>query len=48
MIKKRIWAVIVLIIGLAFGFFVFQSEPKLNKNYEESATFFKKFLTSSR
>jgi protein-export membrane protein SecD len=40
--KKRILALIILILGAGLAFFVFQSEPKLNKNYENTHSFFKK------
>lgn len=39
--KKRIIALIILILGVGIAFFVFKSEPKLNKNFENSANFFK-------
>ena len=39
--KNRILALIILILGVAVAFFVFKSEPKLNKNYENTASFFK-------
>lgn len=41
MIKKRILALIILLLGVALAFFVFKSEPKLNKNYEATNSFFK-------
>jgi protein-export membrane protein SecD len=41
MVKKRILAVLILLIGVALAFFIFKSEPKLNKNYENSNSFFK-------
>ena len=39
--KKRILALIILILGVAVGFFVFKSEPKLNKNFTNEKSFFK-------
>lgn len=41
--KKRILAVLILLLGVGVAFFVFKSEPKLNKNFEQSNSFFKKF-----
>ena len=41
MLKKRILAVIVLILGVAVAFFVFKSEPKLNKNFANTNSFLK-------
>ena len=32
---------LILILGGAVGFFVFKSEPKLNKNFETEESFFK-------
>lgn len=39
--KKRILALIILLLGCGIAFFVFKSEPKLNKNYESANSFFK-------
>lgn len=39
--KKRILALIILLIGMGLAFFVFKSEPKLNKNFEKANSFFK-------
>ncbi len=39
--KKRILALIILLLGVGVGFFVFKSEPKLNKNFETASSFFK-------
>jgi protein-export membrane protein SecD len=39
--KNRILALIILILGVGVAFFVFKSEPKLNKNYEHTASFLK-------
>lgn len=41
MTKKRILAVLILLIGVALALFIFKSEPKLNKNYETTSSFFK-------
>ena len=43
MLKKRILAVIVLILGVSVAFFVYKSEPKLNKNFEHTSSFLKSF-----
>ncbi len=43
MIKKIILALIILILGTGVAFFVFKSEPKINKNFETQKSFFKKF-----
>lgn len=40
--KKRIIAVLILLLGTGIAFFVFKSEPKLNKNFEQQSSFFKK------
>lgn len=39
--KKRILALLILLLGFGVAFFVFKSEPKLNKNYDNTASFFK-------
>lgn len=39
--RNRILALIILILGVGVAFFVFKSEPKLNKNYEQARSFFK-------
>jgi len=39
--KKRILAIIILLLGTGVAFFVFKSEPKLNKNFETEKAFFK-------
>jgi len=39
--KKRITALLILVLGFGVAFFVFKSEPKLNKNYEGTPSFFK-------
>ncbi len=36
-------ALIILILGVAVAFFVFKSEPKFNKNYEQAPSFLKSF-----
>lgn len=41
--KKRILALIILILGAGVAFFVFKTEPKLNKNFETQSSFFKNF-----
>jgi len=41
MIKKRILAVVIIILGIGLAFFVFKSEPKLNKNFAAASSFFK-------
>src|SRR3989338_4103256 len=40
---KIILAVIILIFGAGVAFFVFKTEPKLNKKFETQKEFFKKF-----
>lgn len=39
--KKRILAVIILILGVGVGFFVLKSEPRLNKSFDTQKAFFK-------
>lgn len=39
--KRRILALIILILGSGVAFFVFKSEPKLNQNFEAQKSFFK-------
>ncbi len=39
--KKRVLALIILLIGAGLVFFVFKSEPKLNKNFATASSFFK-------
>lgn len=41
--KKIIFTLIILILGASVAFFVFKTEPKLNKNFETQKSFFKKF-----
>ncbi|MEK7081022.1 MAG: protein translocase subunit SecD [Patescibacteria group bacterium] len=41
--KKIVLALIILVFGAGIAFFVFKSEPKLNKNFETQKSFFKKF-----
>ena len=43
MIKRLILALFILILGAGVTFFVFKTEPKLNKNFETQSGFFKKF-----
>jgi protein-export membrane protein SecD len=43
MIKKVILAIIILLLGSGIAFFVFKTEPRLNKNFETQSEFFKKF-----
>src|SRR3989338_2156874 len=41
--KRIILALIILDLGAGVAFFVFKTEPKLNKNFETEKSFFKKF-----
>lgn len=41
--KKIVLALIILILGTGVAFFVFKTEPKLNKKFETQKAFFKKF-----
>lgn len=41
--KRIILALIILILGSSVAFFVYKTEPKLNKNYDTQSAFFKKF-----
>lgn len=41
MLKKIISVIIILILGASVAFFVFKSEPRLNKNFENEKSFFK-------
>lgn len=43
MIKKLILSILILILGAGVAFFVFKTEPRLNKNFEAQSAFFKKF-----
>ncbi|MDE2399576.1 MAG: protein translocase subunit SecD [Patescibacteria group bacterium] len=43
MIKKLILAIIILLLGASVAFFVYKTEPRLNKNFETQKAFFKKF-----
>lgn len=43
MIKRIILALVILILGFGVAFFVYKTEPKLNKNFETQNAFFKKF-----
>ena len=39
--KKRILALIILLLGTGLAFFVFKSEPQLNKNFDKTYSFLK-------
>lgn len=39
--KKIILAIVIVLFGLTIGLFVFKTEPKLNKNFENQRAFFK-------
>lgn len=41
--KRIILALIILLIGSGVAFFVYKTEPKLNKHFETQSAFFKKF-----
>jgi preprotein translocase subunit SecD len=41
MIKKLILAIVILLLGSGVAFFVFKSEPRLNKNFATVGSFFK-------
>ena len=41
--KRIVLAVIILIVGSGVAFFVYKTEPKLNKNFETQSAFFQKF-----
>ncbi len=41
--RKVVLALIILILAGGVGYFVFKSEPRLNKNFENTHSFFKKF-----
>lgn len=43
MFKRLILSVIILLLGAGVAFFVFKTEPKLNKSFETQKAFFKKF-----
>ncbi|OGI60418.1 protein-export membrane protein SecD [Candidatus Nomurabacteria bacterium RIFCSPHIGHO2_01_FULL_37_25] len=43
MIKKVVLSLVILLLGAGVAFFVFKTEPKLNKNFETQNAFFKKF-----
>src|SRR5438046_986740 len=43
MIKRLILAIVILLLGAGLAFFVFKTEPRLNKNFETQKAFFKKF-----
>jgi preprotein translocase subunit SecD len=41
--KRIILAVLILILGAGVAFFVYKTEPKLNKNFETQSAFWKKY-----
>lgn len=41
MTKKIILSLVILALGAGIGFFVYKSEPGLNKNFEQESAFFK-------
>ncbi|HAS80432.1 TPA: protein translocase subunit SecD [Candidatus Nomurabacteria bacterium] len=41
--KRILYILIILILGFGLAFFVFKSEPKLNSNFENEASFLKNF-----
>ncbi|MCC7160308.1 protein translocase subunit SecD [Candidatus Nomurabacteria bacterium] len=41
MIKKLILALLILVLGGGIAFFIYKSEPKLNKNFATAQSFFK-------
>ena len=41
--RKIVLTLIILVLAFGVAFFVFKSEPRLNKNFESSHAFFKKF-----
>ncbi len=41
--KKIVLAITILLLGASIGLFVFETEPKLNKNFETQKSFFKQF-----
>ncbi|MEK7459517.1 MAG: protein translocase subunit SecD [Patescibacteria group bacterium] len=41
MLKKIISIIIIFVLGTGIAFFVFKSEPRLNKNFENEKSFFK-------
>ncbi|MFA6257377.1 MAG: protein translocase subunit SecD [Candidatus Paceibacterota bacterium] len=43
MLKKIILSLFILILGAGIGFFVYKSEPKLNKNFQTESAFLKKY-----
>ncbi len=42
-VRKIIWALVILIMGAGVAYFVFKTEPRLNKNFETQKAFFKKY-----
>ena len=43
MFKRTVLALLLLALGAGVAFFVYKTEPKLNKNFETERAFFKKF-----
>lgn len=43
MIKRLILTIIILLLGASVAFFVFKTEPRLNKSFDTQKAFFKKF-----
>lgn len=41
--KKIVFSIVILLLGTGVAFFVYKTEPKLNKNFETEGAFFKKF-----
>lgn len=41
MIKKAVWALIMVALGAGLSFFIFKSEPKLNTQFENETAFLK-------
>lgn len=41
--KRIIFALLILVLGSGVAFFVYKTEPRLNKNFETQSVFFKKF-----
>lgn len=43
MLKRIIFALVVVVLGAGVGFFVYKSEPRLNKNFAQENAFFQKY-----
>ncbi len=41
MVRRIILSIFILALGAGIGFFVYKSEPGLNKNFEQESAFFK-------